>query len=365
MRNFLFLIFSAWVNMGFSQEANTKATHLPIADLQKVLNQQVDNKKVFGTSFCIKYKGETWSGTAGDLQQESPYFIASTTKLFVTAIILHLRSQGLLKLDDKISQYLDKSIMQGLHTYKGVDYAQEITIQQLLAHTSGLPDYFQDKNAQGNSLETELMKGNDQFWSFEQCIEMSKKMQPLFKPNEKNKAHYADTNFQLLGKIIENITKKSLSENIETLIIKPLGLKKTYLYLDAADKTPKHLYYKNVALNIPKAMTSFGADGGVVSTSEEMLVFIAAFFEGKLFPKAYIEELKVWNKIFSPLQSGIGIHLFKLLGIELIGHSGLSGALAYYYPKKDLFIAGTVNQVAYPQTSFQVMMKLIQTCLRK
>ena len=365
MRKYLFLFFSLWANIVFSQETTSTAISLPKEALQKILTQQVDNKKIFGTSFCIKYKDEKWCGAAGDLQAESPYFIASTTKLFVTAIILNLRSQGRLKLEDKISLYLDKSIMKGLHTYKGVDYAQEITIQQLLAHTSGLPDYFQDKGERGISLENELMKGNDQFWSFEKCIEVSKKMQPLFKPNEKNKAHYSDTNFQLLGKIIENITQKSLSENIETLIIKPLGLKSTYLYIDYSDKTPKHLYYKEAALNIPKAMTSFGADGGVVSTSEEMLVFIEAFFEGKLFPKSYIEELKVWNKIFSPLQSGIGIHLFKFLGIELIGHSGLSGALAYYYPKKELFIAGTVNQVASPQTSFQVMMKLIQTCLRK
>ena len=50
-------------------------------------------------------------------------------------------------------------------------------------------------------------------------------------------------------------------------------------------------------------MTSFGPDGGIVSTSADMLVFIEAFFTGKLFPVEYIKELQTWNKIFFPMQS--------------------------------------------------------------
>jgi hypothetical protein len=77
--------------------------------------------------------------------------------------------------------------------------------------------------------------------------------------------------------------------------------------------------------------------------------------------------LKQWNKIFFPLQSGVGIHRFKLpwffdpagMTPELIGHSGLSGAMAYYSEKDKLFIVGTVNQVAYPSTSFNTAVKLI------
>jgi hypothetical protein len=69
------------------------------------------------------------------------------------------------------------------------------------------------------------------------------------------------------------------------------------------------------------------------------------------------------------MQSGIGIHRFKLPWIfnpfgvvpELIGHSGLSGALAYCNLEKDLFITGTVNQIAYPETSFKLAIKLIQS----
>jgi CubicO group peptidase (beta-lactamase class C family) len=341
--------------------------------LQVILDKSVDGKKVFGTSFAVEKDSATWFGASGNISTDQAYFIASTTKLFTTAIILRLSSENKLSLDDRISKYLDNNILSGLHRYKGKDYSNELTIKQLLAHTSGLPDYFQDKGATGKSLEDEIADGNDQFWTFDQVIERIKAMKPFFAPGTKNKAHYSDANFQLLGKIIENITGKSYSENCIELIIKPLGLSKTYLYLDSLDKTPKNLYYKSNELHIPKAMTSFRADGGMVSTSIDMLVFIVAFFSGKLFPRAYINELQQWNKIFFPLKSGVGIHKFELPWIfnptgaipYFIGHSGLSGALAFYSPRNNLYIVGTVNQVAHPSISFRTMIKLTKILIKK
>jgi len=341
--------------------------------LQKLLDKTVDTKNVFGTSFCAKHKNFTWCGTSGNFQKDEPYFIASTTKLFVTAIILNLRSKSTISLDDRISKYLTDDILNGLHTFNGTDYSTRLTIKNLLAHTSGVPDYFQQKDGKRKSLEKELIKGNDRSWSFEEAIILSKSLKPLFIPDQKGKAHYSDTNFQLLGRIIENSTQKSLSDNFEELIIQPLNLTKTYLYQNSTDKTPKVLFCKNQELNIPKAMSSFGADGGVVSTSKEMLQFIEAFFTGVFFPVGYIGELQVWNSIFFPLQSGMGIQRFKLPWIfnplgntpELIGHSGLSGALAFYNPKNEIFISGTVNQVANPGISFRVMLKIIQQLLKK
>jgi D-alanyl-D-alanine carboxypeptidase len=340
---------------------------------QTVLDKTVDSKKVFGTSFAFKKDTLIWQGASGNLTVDQPYFIASTTKLFTTSIILKLRAEGKLSLDDKIGNYIEKSILSGLHIYKGKDYSQELTIKHLLSHTSGLPDYFQGKGTSGKSLENDLIEGNDQSWTFEKAIERTKNITPLFAPGTKGKANYSDANFQLLGKIIETITHKSYSENCNGFIIQPLGLTKTYLYQDSTDKTPKTLYYKSNELNIPKAMTSFGADGGIVSTSTDILIFIEAFFTGKLFPSTYIDELQEWNKIFFPMKSGIGIHLFKLPWLfnptgavpYFIGHSGLSGALAYYSPKENIFIVGTVNQVAHPDISFKTMIKLTQRALKK
>lgn len=341
---------------------------LPELALQKVLDKLVDNKKVFGTSFAIKKNGDFWQGTSGNILKDESFFIASTTKLFTTALVLQLNTEKRLNFSDKIAQYLDQTILEGLHVFKGKAYAQEITIEHLLAHTSGLPDYFQDKNQNNSSLESDIKLGKDQSWSFDEIIERNKLQSPLFIPGSPKKAHYSDTNFQLLGKIIEVISGKSYTENCNARIIHPLGLSQTYLYHDINDGKPKQLYYNNSVLHIPKAMTSFGPDGGMVSNTADLLIFIEAFFTGKLFSMTELEKLNKWKKIFLPMQAGIGIHRFKLPWFfdpfgavpEFIGHSGLSGALAFYCPSKNIFIAGTVNQVAHPDLSFRTMIKLIQ-----
>ncbi len=192
-------------------------------------------------------------------------------------------------------------------------------------------------------------------------------MKPRFKPGARGKAFYSDTNYQLLGRVIEAIVGKRMGEVLQGFIFSPLRLKDTYLYDDSNDNIPLSLYYKTDPLRIPLAMTSFGPDGGIVSTAKETMTFLRAFCGGQFFPKEYISELTTWNRIFFPLEYGIGIARFKLPRIfspfkatpELIGHSGLSGAFAYYCPEKDLYLTGTVNQVARPGLSYRLMIKLL------
>jgi len=340
--------------------------------LQAILDKAVDGKRIFGTSFALKSNAFSWEGAAGNFTTAQPYFIASTTKLFTTALILRFAEEGRLSLNDTLAAYFDKELLQGLHIYKGKEYSAALTINQLLAHTTGLPDYFQNKGPGGKSLEDEIVSGNDQAWTFEQAIARTKAMKPLFAPGSGNLAHYSDANFQLLGKIIACVSGKTFADTCSDKIIQPLGLKNTYLYADANDRRPKTLYYKNSPLGAYKAMTSFGPDGGMVSTSADMLVFIEAFFSGKLFSAAYLTDIQQWKRIFFPMQSGIGIHKFQLPWIfnpfgtvpYFIGHSGLSGALAFYSPEKNLFIAGTVNQVAHPDLSFKTLIKLTQVALK-
>jgi len=337
--------------------------------LQQIINNTIDNKSIFGTVLTVEKGNESWTGSAGNLTNEQPYFIASTTKLYITALILKLKAEGKLSLNDKISKFLSPEIMHKLHIFKQVDYSNALTFSNLLAHTSGLPDYFEDKGADGKSLLQKLQEGNDQSWTFEQTVEMSKKMPPKFAPDTKGKTHYSDTNFQLLGKIIENIYGKNIAEVMNDVIFQPLGLKQTYMYADAADKTPALMYFKNKHLDICKAMTSFGADGGIVSTSAETMVFLKSFFNGYFFPKSYLSELYTWNSVMFPLEYGVGIMKFQLPAIftmfrkmpALIGHSGLSGAFAYYVPEKDVFLAGTVNQINNPGTSYKMLIQIVSS----
>ena len=341
--------------------------------LQRILNHAIDGKKIFGTSFCVQVGNERWSGASGNFNISDPFFIASTTKLFISALTFNLIAQGKLQLSDKISNFFDQKLIENLVVIKGNDFSSQITIQNLLAHTSGIADYFQVEDSVGMSWEKALKSGTDQSWDLPQLLERSKILKARFIPGTPGKAHYSDTNFQLLGRIVEMIHLKPLEELIRTQIAEPLGLKNTYLFRDVNDTTPKRMYFERNELDLPKAMVSFGPDGGIVSTSIDLMDFLVAFFAGKFFPANQFSMMQQWNKIFFPMESGVGLHRFKLPWFlnpfgqvpEMIGHSGLSGALAYFIPSKNMYITGTVNQIASPDRSFRLAISLMQQASKR
>ncbi len=337
--------------------------------LQKILDSSIDGRNIFGTVVSISKGSDILTCSAGNLKEQSLYFIASVTKLFITAIILKLESIGKLRLDDKISTFLSPDIMKSLHIYRGVDFSGQINIRHLLSHTSGLPDYFMQKRPDGTCLVRELTSGKDREWTFEEVVQVAKSLKPLFKPGQKGKAFYSDTNFQLLGKIIENITGKDLSDVLHEYIFSPTELLNTYLYQDSYDMKPAEIYYRTEYARIPHAMISFWADGAIVSTARETMIFLKAFFNGRLFPKEYIRMIQTWNRIFFPFWYGIGIARFKLPWFfspfrpvpEIIGHMGTTGAFAYYCQKKDFYITGTINQVHNAGLPYRLIIKILNT----
>lgn len=308
--------------------------------------------------------GYAYSASAGNLAQAHPFFIASTTKIYLTAILLQMSEQGKLSLDDPLTKHLPET--EGLHRYNGRDYSNTLTLRHLMAHTSGLPDYFQQKFA-GTSLMGRLLKGEDQSWTYGDALEWTKAMPAKFPPETGRKAYYSDSNYQILGRVIELIEGADISEVFHRRIFAPLGLEHTYLYANAEDRTPQDVNYKNAPLTIRKAMASFRADGGIVSTAPEMMVFLRAFFEGELFDPTVLTGLYNWRKVMFPLQYGSGVMLFSTPRVfspfkkqpDLMGHSGLSGAFSFFAPSKGIYLAGTVNQIAHPGASFQLMLKVL------
>jgi len=341
--------------------------------LQHILDKTLKNKYLFGISLSVSVNDSNWSVAAGNLQINESYFIASTTKLFTSSLIFKLRKDGKLKFEDTLSTLLPESDLKNLHFFNGKDYSNQISVLNLLAHTSGLPDYFKNKSIENKTLEKYLTEGNDIAWDFQKVMDWSKEMTPKFQPSKPNKAHYSDTNYQILGKIIEYQFENKLNNIIQAKICSPLELGQTYLYKDPEDTVPRNIYFKSNELKIPKAMSSFGADGGIVSTSKDLMKFIKGFMSGQLFPQSYLKEIQQWNKIFFPLESGIGIHRFKAPWYfspfnktpELIGHSGLSGAFAFYAPEVNTYLTGTVNQIYNPGNSYKLMLKTLMEIKKK
>jgi len=307
----------------------------------------------------------TFEGSAGHGTPQSQYFIASITKMFTASVIMQLVDEGRIALDDPITRTLDHLPLGGIHIYKGTDYSRRLTIRQLLHQTSGLADYF------ANGLDADFKAGRDRFYSVEDVLEIVRGMTPSAAPDS-GRSHYSDTNYQLLGALIEQATGQPLAEAFKTRLFDPLGMAETYLYDHTAPPTvePIPFYSKDAPIFVPQAMSSERGTGGAVSTMADSILFLRAYFRGALFDKGHFPQMMAWNRMFFPMQYGYGLWRFQLprwLTLfrkipEFIGHAGVNGAMAFYNPDKDLFIAGTLNQIDTPARQFSVMPKIVAAC---
>lgn len=292
---------------------------------------------------------------------DSPILMASITKLFTTTCILILREQNKLSLDDKLSNYVDKNIVDGLHIYKNKDYSYELTISDLLFQVSGLPDYFLEGK---ESFEKKVLK-EDFYIDFNAMIALGKTMKPNFEPRKKGRSYYTDFNFDLLGKIVENITKLTLAEVYQNYIFTPLNLKSTYIITKETDFAPK-IFYKDKSTSVIKFLMSCPASGGGITTARELMVFLKAFWGGKLFDKAVFDQLQEHNCLqitFGGIHYAGG-YMYINSGIpflkknQLIGHSGSTGSFAFYCPQTGLFFVGDVNQACDPGIPIRLVIRL-------
>ena len=339
--------------------------------LTRVIDRAGEERDIAGSVVRVETEDRklVWEGSTGELDPERPFFIASTTKLYTTAIVLRLSERGCFNLEDRLVDLVDPDVVSGIHVFRGIDHTNQIKVRHLLSQTSGLADYFGGRRRRGETLEHTLRSGTDMGWTLEDVLEAAREIGPAFLPGAPGRALYSDTNFQLLGRVIEEATGVSYADALRGEIIDPLGLDHTWLYTDPADARPLPLRDGRHRLDIPTAMASTGPDGGVVATVGDLMVFLRGFFEGRLFDPAIIPHLKAYNRIFFPLEYGVGFARFRLPRIfspwapspELIGHSGLSGAFAFFAPERNTYLAGTVNNLVRPSRSFRLMLRLLQT----
>jgi len=350
-------------------------------EIKYIVSDLVENDKLIRNCVLSVMKGDgsfSWSGAAGIANQngqvpmtkDTPVYIASITKLYTAAVIMRLYEKGALFLDDPMSKYLPKKLIQGIHVYKGKDYSNEITIKELLSHTSGIADYYTEKPKGGKSLFEIFLEEPERSWTVDETIARVKNdLVPNFPPG--TDTSYSDTNFQLLGKIIEVITGKPLHFVYNDFIFRPLGLKNTWLVGHSkalvASGTPADVFYKDKIINKIRTNGSYWADGGIVSTAEEMIIFLKALNEGRIVSRDTLKLMHNWHKLHFPLQYGYGTMYFKLPNFiakwmeapPLWGHSGSTGSFLYYSEDLNLYMAGSINQAeSESKPFFKVMIKL-------
>lgn len=337
-----------------------------INKLEKIFNKTISLSQVHESVLLVENStGDfSYSKGYGGKKISSPILMSSITKLFTTTCILFLQERGRPYLNDKISEYLDDTIMDGLHIYNGKEYSYELTISDLLFQTSGLPDGLEDGR---DGVKNYCLKGDSNI-KFSEYLDEVKRLKPRFAPRTAHKAYYANINFDLLGRIIEEVTNLPLEQAYKQIIFEPLCLINTYLPTSVKEFVP-NIYYKNKVLHRPQIIMSSRASGGCITTGHELMIFIKSFFAGKLFSLTTFDKLSIYNKLQAskgPIYYGGGYMNIPLDGLttlfmgkgEMLGHSGSTGSFAFYYPYKDLFFVGDVNQMSNPALPIRLVIKL-------
>jgi CubicO group peptidase (beta-lactamase class C family) len=323
----------------------------------------------------------SWSGGAGIAYQDTqlpmtentPIYIASVTKLYTATVTMRLYEEGRLSLNDPISKYLPEKIIQGIHVFEGKDYSNKITIKHLISHTSGIADYYSEKDENGENLFEIFLKNPERLWTINETIERVRKdLKPNFQPG--TDTSYSDTNYQLLGRIIESITGKPLHIVFENYLFHPLGLKQTWLVGQSRTQrvafgVVADVFLKDKNINKIRTNGSYWADGGIVSTANEMIIFLKALNDGKIIRKETLKSMHNWRKLDFPLEYGYGTMYFNLPPFmakwihlpPLWGHSGSTGSFLYYSKDQNIYLAGSINQAeSESKPFFGVISKVIK-----
>ncbi|MCE7041506.1 serine hydrolase [Dyadobacter sp. CY312] len=267
------------------------------------------------------------------------YRIGSISKTFTATMIFQLIDEGKLSLKTTLDKY-----------YPTVANSSKITIGNLLNHRSGIHSLTND------AAYLEYMTKPK---TSEEMLAIISAAKPDFQPD--TKTEYSNSNYVLLGYIIEKITGVSYSANLKTRITSKLNLNATY-YGGKTDTGKQESYsYKmsqkwelqpETDLSIP------GGAGSLISTPTELTVFMTALLQGKLTSASSLEQMKT-------IQDDLGMGLFKVPynSQSGYGHNGsIDGfvASAYYFPTGEYAVAICSNGIAYPLND--VLIALLSTC---
>ncbi|WP_442787868.1 serine hydrolase domain-containing protein [Flavobacterium suncheonense] len=251
------------------------------------------------------------------------YKIGSVTKTFTAVMIVQLVEEKRLKLEDKLSKF-----------YPQIPNADKITINDLLRHRSGILDYV-------NADSTVNMMAKV---SKKEMIAKIAAYPSVFEPN--SKAEYSNSNYYLLGCIIEDLTKVSYATNLKNRITNRLKLKNTYM-VDKVDVNRNESYsyiYDGSKWNLfPEWDMSLPfAAGGITSNANDLTAFMRGLFNGKLLKQSSsLEEMTKLNQSY-----GIGLVTFPFGERKFYGHTGgIEGykSVVGYYPTEKLGISLIVN----------------------
>lgn len=291
----------------------------------------------------------SWSGAKGisnktsrtAIEKEQPVLIASNTKTYVAVAILKLIEGGEVKLDDPIFKFLSNNSKKVLQ--EGGYDIYDVTIKDLMSHTSGIFDY-----ASSDEYLQRVKTKPRHRWTRDEQIQLAISLgEPLGLAGDV--FAYSDTNYLLLTEIIEIITKKEFYDAIRDLIdYKSLGMNATWF-------STLEDYPENVKSMAQQYVTSEGLDsykvdhsfdlyggGGIASTTRDLSVFLHNLFNNNIFKNQKTLDLIYTKANPKQLMQGnysLGISFVNFDGVKGYGHSGFWGTTANYFPELNASIS--------------------------
>ncbi|WP_336207154.1 serine hydrolase domain-containing protein [Nonomuraea sp. LPB2021202275-12-8] len=322
-------------------------------ELQKLIQEMVDSGFVGVTLRVHDERGE-WVGSAGvrELgQSEKPpvnghFRIGSNTKTFTATVVLQLVSEGKIGLDTPVDDHLPEF---------GLD--RRITVRMLLQHTSGVfnftgdyyPEYVPGIVYQGR----EWVEDRFRTYRPEELVELALSKPARFEPG--TDWSYSNTNYVLARLLVEKVTGRSLGEEMQRLVLGPLGLTGTVVP-DTSTDVPEphaHAYYRyeedgqEKVVDVTRQNPSWISTGGdMISTTRDLHTFISALVGGRLLPAELLAEMCTPEP-----KAGYGLGVFVQDapggGTVITHNGGITGhaGLMYSTPDGSKTLTASLNYV--------------------
>lgn len=326
-RNFTFLILAALLvlsNQAFAQNKTLVGQRLD----SLMLSLEANNKAM--ASVCVMHNGTpiyqkaigfiaTEEGKNTPSSTATKYRIGSITKMFTSVMILQLAEEQKLLLTDKLSQYFPK-----------VANAGKISIEQMMNHHSGIYSFTDDPTYVDWMTEPKYK---------EQILALIESYGPAFEPGEKGE--YSNSNYALLGLILEKVSGKSYEQNLAERITNKLNLTSVKVgdRINHAENQASSFNYTGTNwIEMPETDMSLplGA-GNLISNCCDLSTFITALFERKLISTESLNRMKTMTDNY-----GLGLFNFPFYELKGFGHTGgidgFSSSLSYF-PEKGLSVA--------------------------
>jgi D-alanyl-D-alanine carboxypeptidase len=274
------------------------------------------------------------------VDERTSFEIGSLTKQFTAASVLLLVRSGRLDLDHKIAEYM-----------RDAPHGDQITIRELLTHTSGLPEYL-------NSAIMVNRTGKPYDVSPIDILAFTANRPLEFAPG--TRFEYSNTNYVLLGQIIANVSKLSYREYVERNIVKPLRLGSTFYTITEDGPNQAAGYSKSPAGLEKSSLIGFewlSAAGAMSSSADDMITWDNALLENRLLTKREFIEMTTSGRLSSGRKTDYGFawELSDKYGADTLSHSGaIPGfrSLNVLVPSKGLAIVALSNCDCFDAEAF-------------